>query len=51
MTHPAHRANGVYDELQAGSYALTVNLHDWLVCLRDGVVVALRPVGARGAMW
>ncbi len=29
----------------------TVNLHDWLVCVRDGVVEALWPVSARGAMW
>jgi D-serine deaminase-like pyridoxal phosphate-dependent protein len=27
----------------------TVNLHDWYVCVRDGRVVALWPIGARGA--
>ncbi len=29
----------------------TVNMHDWFVCLRKGVVVALWPVTARGMMW
>ena len=29
----------------------TVNLHDWIVCVRDGMVEALWPVTARGAMW
>ena len=29
----------------------TVNLHDWIVCMRSGVVVDLWPVTARGAMW
>ena len=29
----------------------TVNLHDWIVCVRDGMVEALWPVSARGAMW
>ena len=29
----------------------TVNLHDWIVCVRDGRVEALWPVAARGAMW
>jgi len=28
----------------------TVNLHDWFVCVRQGVVEALWPVSARGAM-
>ena len=51
MIPPAHHASGVYNELQAGSHALTVNLHDRLVCVRDGVVDALWPVSARGAMW
>ena len=27
----------------------TVNLHDWYVCVRDGRVEALWPIGARGA--
>jgi 3-hydroxy-D-aspartate aldolase len=27
----------------------TVNLHDWYVCVRDGVVEALWPISARGA--
>ena len=29
----------------------TVNLHDWLVCVREGEVAELWPVAARGAMW
>ena len=29
----------------------TVNLHDWPVCVRDGMVEALWPVSTRGAMW
>lgn len=29
----------------------TVNLHDWLVCVRDGRVVDLWPVSARGAFY
>mgnify|MGYP000030868128 CR=1 FL=1 len=29
----------------------TVNLHDWIVCLRDNRVEAVWPVAARGAMW
>ncbi len=29
----------------------TVNLHDWFVCVRKGVVQALWPVTARGMMW
>ena len=29
----------------------TVNLHDWIVCVRDGRVEDLWPVAARGAMW
>ncbi|HEY4372288.1 MAG TPA: DSD1 family PLP-dependent enzyme [Burkholderiales bacterium] len=29
----------------------TVNLHDWLVGVRDGRVAELWPVDARGAMW
>ncbi|HEY5291302.1 MAG TPA: DSD1 family PLP-dependent enzyme [Burkholderiales bacterium] len=29
----------------------TVNLYDWLVCVRRGVVEALWPVSARGALW
>jgi len=28
----------------------TVNLYDWLVCVRRGVVEALWPVSARGAL-
>ncbi|MBE0622574.1 MAG: DSD1 family PLP-dependent enzyme [Burkholderiales bacterium] len=29
----------------------TVNLYDWYVCVRRGVVEALWPVSARGALW
>ena len=29
----------------------TVNLHDWFVCVRHGVVEALWPVTARGMIW
>ena len=29
----------------------TVNLYDWFVCARRGVVEALWPVSARGALW
>jgi len=29
----------------------TVNLHDWLVCVRNGKVEELWPITARGAMW
>jgi D-serine deaminase-like pyridoxal phosphate-dependent protein len=29
----------------------TVNLHDWIVCVRAGRVAELWPVTARGAMW
>ena len=29
----------------------TVNMHDWFVCVRQGVVKALWPVTARGMMW
>ena len=29
----------------------TVNLYDWFVCARRGVVEALWPIGARGALW
>ena len=29
----------------------TCNLHDWYVCVRDGVVVDLWPVSARGKAW
>jgi D-serine deaminase-like pyridoxal phosphate-dependent protein len=29
----------------------TVNLHDWLVGVRDGRVAELWPISARGAMW
>ena len=29
----------------------TVNLHDWIVAVRNGVVEELWPVTARGAMW
>ena len=29
----------------------TVNLHDWIVAVRHGVVEELWPVSARGAMW
>ena len=29
----------------------TVNLHDWIVGVRDGMVAELWPVTARGAMW
>jgi D-serine deaminase-like pyridoxal phosphate-dependent protein len=29
----------------------TVNLHDWLVCVRSGRVEALWAIAARGAMW
>jgi 3-hydroxy-D-aspartate aldolase len=29
----------------------TVNMHDWFVCVRKGVVEALWPVTARGMMW
>jgi D-serine deaminase-like pyridoxal phosphate-dependent protein len=29
----------------------TVNLHDWIVCVRDGRVEDVWPVAARGAMW
>ena len=29
----------------------TVNLHDWFVCVRGGLVEALWPVTARGAVW
>jgi D-serine deaminase-like pyridoxal phosphate-dependent protein len=29
----------------------TVNLHDWLVCVRRGKVEALWPIAARGALW
>ncbi len=29
----------------------TVNMHDWFVCVRSGVVEALWPVSARGMMW
>jgi len=29
----------------------TVNLHDWYVCVRGGVVEALWPIGARGAVY
>jgi D-serine deaminase-like pyridoxal phosphate-dependent protein len=29
----------------------TVNMHDWFVCVRKGVVQALWPVTASGMMW
>ena len=29
----------------------TVNLHDWIVAVRNGMVAELWPVAARGAMW
>ena len=29
----------------------TCNLHDWYVCVRDGIVVDLWPVSARGKSW
>ena len=29
----------------------TCNLHDWYVCVRDGVVIDLWPVSARGKAW
>jgi 3-hydroxy-D-aspartate aldolase len=29
----------------------TVNLHDWYVCVRDGIVESLWPVSARGALF
>lgn len=29
----------------------TINLHDWIVCLRGNRVVEVWPVAARGAMW
>lgn len=29
----------------------TVNLHDWYVCVRDGVVEAVWPISARGALF
>ena len=29
----------------------TVNLHDWIVCVRGGQVQEVWPVSARGAMW
>ena len=29
----------------------TVNLHDWYVCVRNGVVEALWPISARGALY
>ena len=29
----------------------TCNLHDWYVCVRDGIVVDLWPVSARGKAW
>ena len=29
----------------------TCNLHDWYVCIRDGTVVDLWPVSARGKVW
>ena len=29
----------------------TVNLHDWLVCVRRDRVEALWPITARGALW
>jgi D-serine deaminase-like pyridoxal phosphate-dependent protein len=29
----------------------TVNMHDWFVCVRKGMVEALWPVTARGMMW
>jgi 3-hydroxy-D-aspartate aldolase len=29
----------------------TVNLYDWLVCVRRGVVEAVWPISARGAVW
>ena len=29
----------------------TCNLHDWYVCVRDGVVMDLWPVSARGKAW
>ena len=29
----------------------TCNLHDWYVCVRDGVVVDLWPISARGKAW
>ena len=44
-------AIGAKLRLIAGHVDATVNLHDWLVCVRDGVAEALWPVSARGAMW
>jgi D-serine deaminase-like pyridoxal phosphate-dependent protein len=29
----------------------TVNLYDWYVCVRKGIVEALWPIGARGALY
>ena len=29
----------------------TVNLHDWIIGIREGVVIEIWPVTARGAMW
>jgi len=28
-----------------------VNLYDWYVCVRKGIVEALWPIGARGALY
>ena len=37
--------------LVAGHCDPTVNLYDWFVCARRGVVEALWPVGALGVLW
>ena len=38
-------------QLVPGHCDPTVNLHDWFVGVRRGVVEALWPVSARGAIW
>ncbi|MBL8384627.1 MAG: DSD1 family PLP-dependent enzyme [Burkholderiales bacterium] len=44
-------ALGARIRLVPGHIDPTVNLHDWIVCVRGTSVAALWPVAARGALW
>ncbi len=50
---PGAQAPRLGDKLRLlpGHIDPTVNLHDWIICVRAGLVADMWPVTARGAMW
>ena len=51
LTGPGNLTLGQKIRLIPGHCDPTVNLHDWLVCYRDGRVEAIWPISARGAFY